>query len=164
MATRENMRSAVAPAFTYVRDVVCITALVLYVVNRWLIKPWTLGIVPFFHDYLNDILCIPLFLPPVLWIHKRIGLRPARWYPTAFEILFHLVVWSICFEVIAPSFPAIFRTTADPWDVAAYGVGAGIAGLVWGSWRDRRDESARAAWLKQARCDMGGWVVGHSVR
>jgi hypothetical protein len=120
---------------------VCVAALLLYLANRWYIKPSALGHIGFFHSYFNDVLCIPLFLPPVLWIHRKLGLRMHDAPPTAFEVLFHLVVWSICFEAVAPRLPQILRTTADPLDVAAYAVGAGVAGLVW-RWRRERTEVA----------------------
>ena len=120
------------PRFRYIFDPVCLTSVVLYLANRWLIKPshienW------FFSGYFNDLLCIPLFLPPVLLVDRVLGIRHHDGYPTAFEIIGHLTLWSICFELIAPQFPDIYRTTADPLDVVAYTLGAAICGLVWRS-------------------------------
>jgi hypothetical protein len=79
--------------------------------------------------------CIPFFLPPLLFVHRLLGLRQHDRRPTAVELLFHLIIWSICFEGIAPLFPTVYRTTADPLDVGAYAFGVLVAGLVWGSWR-----------------------------
>jgi hypothetical protein len=123
--------------FRYYFDPVPLTALAIYFANRWLFKPLCGAAFPFLRDYLNDVLCIPLFLPPVLLIHRLLRIRLHDRPPTAFELLFHLAVWSVCFEVVAPALPQFFRTTADPLDVAAYAVGAGLAGLIWGSWRRR---------------------------
>jgi hypothetical protein len=121
-------------AFGYWRDPACVGALGLYLLNRLVLKPGGLGQVSFFRDYFNDVLCIPLFVPLVLLVHRWLGLRPAERWPTAGEVLLHLGVWSVCFEVIAPRVP-IYRTTADPLDVVAYALGAAAAGLWWGSWR-----------------------------
>lgn len=117
--------------FLYCLDWVCIAAAVLYATNRWLIKPSQFGRTGFFHDYFNDVLCIPLFLPAVLLVHRLLRVRPHDGVPTAFEIIFHWVLWSVCFELIAPRFQNLFRTTADPLDVVAYGFGAGIGMLIW---------------------------------
>jgi len=134
----DKQRDGAPGSFKYCFDPVCLTALTIYLANRWFMKPHWGAYISFFPDYLNDFLCIPLFLPPVLLVNCLLGVRQRSRYPTAFELLFHLVVWSVCFEVVAPLFSAVFHTTADPLDVAAYALGAGVAGLVWGSWRHGR--------------------------
>src|SRR3712207_8465456 len=50
----------------------------------------------------NDVLCLPIFLPPLLLVHRGMGLRTHDAPPTPWEVLFHLALWSVCFEVIAP--------------------------------------------------------------
>ena len=130
-----HRRCTTVRSFLYCLDRVCLAALAVYLCNRWIFKPLWGSAFPFLRDYLNDVLCIPLFLPPVLLVHRLLRLRRHDRPPTAFELLFHLAIWSVCFEVVAPALPQFFRTTADPLDVAAYAVGAGVAGLVWGSWR-----------------------------
>ena len=125
---------AVRP-FRYCLDPVCLVSAVIYACNRWLIKPSPLGRLAFVHDQLNDVLCIPIFLPCALLVHHLLHLRMRGAKPTAAELLIHLMIWSVCFEVVAPSLPGIYRTTADWRDVAAYALGAALAGLVWKSWR-----------------------------
>lgn len=73
-------------------------------------------------------LLIPCALPLVLWLQRKLGLRNHDGPPTVSEIAFHLVVWSILFEVIGPH---IMRVTGDPLDVLAYVVGGVAAGLWW---------------------------------
>jgi hypothetical protein len=123
-------------SFRYFRDPAFLTALTLYLVNRGLLKPLTLGHVGFFHDYFNDLLCIPFWLPVCLWVYRRIGIRWHDRAPTRFEVLSHLIIWSLCFEWLGPALKGPFAwTVADPWDVAAYTIGTVIAGAFWGTWR-----------------------------
>jgi len=120
--------------FGYLRDPVFLTVFVLYFVNRFLIKPITFGHIAFFHSYFNDLICIPFWLPVVLWVHRKLGVRNHDGSPTRFELIMHLVVWSIFFEGMAPRMPNLFHsTTGDPWDVAAYAAGTLIAAVLWGS-------------------------------
>jgi hypothetical protein len=114
--------------FRYVADPVCITALVLYCCNRWIIKPMAGG--GFSADYLNDVLCLPLFLPPILWVQKRLNLRPGDHRPRLWEVLQHWAVFSVVFELVVPRLPG-FRSTADAWDVVAYLAGGLAAYFFW---------------------------------
>jgi hypothetical protein len=98
---RKRLLTSATP-FRYCFDHVCLGAAIAYAANRWFLKPVLGPAVPFLHDHLNDVLCIPLFLPPVLYVNYLLGLRPRHRRPTAFEALFHLVVWSVCFEAVAP--------------------------------------------------------------
>jgi hypothetical protein len=117
--------------FNYVFDWLCLLCCALYAANRWVIKPHTH--IVFFHSWFNDTLLIPCALPPLLWLHRRLGLRTHDQPPTPMEIAAHVVGWSILFEVIGPH---IMRTTGDPWDAVSYAVGGTIAGFWW--WRARR--------------------------
>lgn len=98
-----------------------------YLMNRWLIKPWIHH--GFFHSYFNDLWLIPCALPPLLWLHRQLGLRSHDKPPQVSEMLFHLVAWSLFMEWIGPRF--IPRATGDPLDAAAYAAGALAAGLWW---------------------------------
>jgi hypothetical protein len=140
--------------FRYCGDPVFLSALALYLLNRVLFKPWTQGHTTFFAYYSNDLLCIPFCLPPVLYVYRLLGLREPNRFPTRFEVLAHLVVWSLFFEWIAP---VIIKgpfawTVADPWDVVAYAVGALIATSFWGTWRrsSRRAPTAHTERRKEA--------------
>jgi hypothetical protein len=121
--------------FKYCLDPVFLTVFVLYFVNRWVIKPIVFGHVTFFHSYFNDLICIPFWLTPLLWVYRRLGIRWHDGPPTRFELVAHLVVWSVFFELIAPRMTGLFpKTVGDPWDVVAYWVGGGIASILWGTW------------------------------
>lgn len=113
--------------FRYAGDPLCLAACAAYAANRWLV-PWALkGF--FLRNYFADTLLIPAALPLMLWLHRRLGLRPADTSPRWSEILLHTAVWSVAAELIAPHLFA--RATGDPWDVAAYTGGALLSGLIW---------------------------------
>jgi hypothetical protein len=113
--------------FSYLRDPLCLMGCAAYAINRLLIKPH--AHVEFFHSYFNDLWLIPCALPSILWLHRRLGLRPHDLAPTFSEIILHLVFWSALFEWIGPKF--VPHTTGDPVDVLAYVAGAIFAGLWW---------------------------------
>ena len=113
--------------FLYPRDPLFLAGCAAYAINRWLVKPHVHT--GFFHAHFNDCWLIPCALPPVLWLHRRLGLRLHDGKPQLSEIISHLVFWSIMFEWIGPKF--VSRATADPLDVIAYAAGALVAGLWW---------------------------------
>jgi hypothetical protein len=113
--------------FRYLGDPLFLIGCASYAVNRCLIKPHVHT--GFLHSHFNDLWLIPCALPPILWLHRRLGLRPHDHAPTLSEITPHLVFWSALFEWIGPKFVA--HTTGDPADVLAYAVGAMLAGLWW---------------------------------
>jgi SAM-dependent methyltransferase len=112
--------------FGYVFDPLFLICCGFYAINRWLIKPHCH--IVFFHSWFSDLWLIPCALPPVLLIHRWLGLRTHDEPPTFGEICAHLVGWSILFEVIGPH---IMRTTGDPWDAVAYSFGAAVGFLWW---------------------------------
>jgi hypothetical protein len=119
--------------FRYLADPLFLVCFATYFVNRWLIKPHITG--GFCHDYLNDLICIPFWLPPMLWLMRRTGCRAGDGPPQAHEILIPLLLWSLCFEVILPwtdLFHGLDR--ADPKDVLWYAVGAMGSAIFWRLW------------------------------
>jgi|SRR5579872_337255 len=122
--------------FRYVRDPVFLASLALYLLNRWILKPLEGPHGGFFHSYGNALLCIPFCLPPCLWAYRAIGLRDHDRMPTRFEMLAHLIVWSIYFKGVAPRMGGLYAwVVPDPWDVVAYAVGAAVASACWGTFR-----------------------------
>ncbi|HEX4343858.1 MAG TPA: hypothetical protein VH255_10725, partial [Verrucomicrobiae bacterium] len=93
---------------------------------RWCVRPHTHNL--FLRGQFDDLLLIPCALPLILQIQQWVRLRKQETVPEWGEIFFHLLVWSILFEVIGPH---IMKTTGDPLDVAAYVVGGILAGLWW---------------------------------
>ena len=114
-------------SFSYLRDPLCVTGCAAYAANRWLALPHVAS--PLLHNWFNDFWLIPCALPPVLWLHRRLGWRFHDRPPQWLEILGHLIVWSILFEWIGPKW--VPRATGDILDVLAYSLGAVFAGLWW---------------------------------
>jgi hypothetical protein len=109
------------------RDALFLLGCVAYIVNRWLIKPhFHTGI---FHSQFNDLWLIPCGLPPILWLHRKLGLRSHDDAPCFTEISCHLVFWSILFEWIGPRI--VTHAVGELADVFAYVVGAIISALWW---------------------------------
>lgn len=77
---------------------------------------------------------MPCALPPVLWVQRRLGIRKDDRYPDLMEIVFHMVVWSLLFEVVGPR---LMEVTGDVLDVVAYSAGAAFCAVWW-----RRSESS----------------------
>ncbi len=126
----------VVKRFAYWLDPLFLICCALYALNRWVVKPHVHS--AFLRGQFDDSLLIPCALPLVLWLQRKLGLRKHDLPPTFGEIAFHLVVWSILFEVIGPH---IMRVTGDPLDVLAYFVGGVVAGWWWW-WSGRRSASA----------------------
>jgi hypothetical protein len=102
----------------------------LYPINRWYLKPHHIG-GWFTHGYLNDVLCLPLFLPMILYVQRVFGVRRDDDYPGWWEILQHWVIFTVVFELILPTMPRLFTHTQDPWNAVAYLAGGVIAGVFW---------------------------------
>ena len=115
------------PRFRYYLDALFLTGCAAYAINRWVIKHYVHR--GFFHDHFNDCWLIPCALPLVLWLHRRLGLRPHDDPPRLSEIIPHLIFWSLLFEWIGPRF--VPHATSDPWDVVSYWAGGALAWLWW---------------------------------
>jgi hypothetical protein len=116
-------------AFRYALDPVFLFALALYLANRLLIKPHLHPYSPFFHGHLDDSLLVPVALPIFLLAYRALGLRPDNAFPRWWEIVLHLVVWSLFFKWFGPV--VLHRSVADPVDVACYAGGGVVAWLLW---------------------------------
>jgi hypothetical protein len=116
-----------APSFRYLRDPVFLGALALFVINTLVLRHLLPG--SFFRHHCNDLFLIPCALPLLLRLHVALGLRPPRAHPTLPEIVGHLLLWSLLFEVAGPHLAS--HSTGDPLDVLCYWIG-GL--LAWGAW------------------------------
>jgi hypothetical protein len=112
--------------FSYWRDPLCLAGCALYALNRWVVAPRAHS--EFLSGYFNDVFLIPCALPLFLQAQRILGLRQHDEPPRPGEICFHLVVWSVLFEVAGPQ---IMNTVGDPLDVVAYAAGALFAGCWW---------------------------------
>jgi hypothetical protein len=113
--------------FGYALDPLCIFACGLYALNRFWLRHHVGG--TFLQGQFNDLLLIPAALPFLLWLQRRLHLRPDDQRPRWSEITLHLVAWSIAAELIAPHLFA--HATGDWRDVVAYTTGAIAAGVWW---------------------------------
>lgn len=116
--------------FAYLRDPLFLTVFVSYVLHsaakRLDLSPWWL------RYYFNDVICIPFFVPLMLWTTRRLGLRRHDGAPTALEVLIPLLIWSAVFEVWLPMLKIWQgRAFADPYDVLCYAAGAWLAVQIW---------------------------------
>ena len=128
--------------FAYLRDPLFLACVCAYWVNRFLKGH---GISPsLFQCYLNDLICIPFWIPVMLWVARRVGLRQHDDPPYAYEIVIPLVIWAVVFEValpLTPPWPGL--AVADPNDVLCYALGGFAADRYW-AWRyGRCDERSR---------------------
>ena len=116
--------------YPYLRDPLFLVSLVLYCANRWIAKPWFPNTIS--RCYFNDLICIPFWVPIMLFVMRVLKLRPATAPPQWHEILIPLLLWSVVFELIAPQ-THMFRGIAftDYADILCYASGALIAALFW---------------------------------
>lgn len=116
--------------FTYLRDPLFLVCVFLYWFNRICIKQRPHP--DFFHEYFNDLICIPLLVPILLFAARVCHLRYHDDPPQAHEVFIPLVVWSILFEIVFPHDSYWSQwVTGDPYDILYYCVGACGAFLYW---------------------------------
>jgi hypothetical protein len=129
--------------FLYLRDPLFVSCVVLYFANRWIFKAlWRAG---FVHDHLNDLICIPFWVPIMLWGQRRLGLRASDGAPLANEIILPLFVWSWVFEYLLPRSRLVGdRAVADYLDILYYSLGASLAAAFW-AWRYRARSDSQAS-------------------
>jgi len=122
--------------YRYLRDPLFLFCLALYFVNRFVLKPYFPN--EFSRSWLNDVICIPFWVPIMLFMMRKVGLRRDDVPPRASEILIPLLLWSWVFEAYLP-FTATFRhlATSDYLDIFAYTIGAFLAAIFWKLWYGR---------------------------
>lgn len=116
--------------FRYLLDPLFLACVGLYFLNRLVIRPNC--DIPFFHAWLNDLICIPFWVPIMLAGLRILRLRQDDGPPTVTEIGIPLILWAWWFEIHLPNLAATAdRYHADPWDIVAYTAGALAAWLFW---------------------------------
>lgn len=134
--------------FRYLRDPLFLFCLALYWVNRLLLKPvlHTGLIAAFCHNSLNDVICIPFWVPIMLWMMRQTKMRRTDAPPHGAEILVPLFVWSWFFELVLPFWrPFRHLAVCDPNDILCYTVGALFASMFWNRYYSRRRPSPTPA-------------------
>lgn len=123
--------------FAYLRDPLFLGCFALYWINRLALeKLWPAG--PH-HAYLNDLLLVPFWIPPMLWAQRALRLRTHDGPPEPPEIAVPVVIWSVWFELLLPG--RVTGAVGDPLDVVAYVAGGIIAWSAW-KWNGARSASA----------------------
>ena len=115
--------------FRYLLDPLFLACVGLCFLNRLVIKPNCN--IHFFHAWLNDLICIPFWVPIMLAGMRLFRLRRHDNPPTVAEIGIPLILWSWWFEIYLPNLVTTPRHYADPWDIVAYSIGAAFAWLFW---------------------------------
>lgn len=136
--------------FRYLRDPLFLVSVGVYFVNRLVLKPiWNTG---FLHEHLNDLICIPFWVPVMLWTERRVGLRRHDGPPQVVEVVIPLIVWVWAFEVILPTTDWFGRyCVADERDIFWYAVGAAAAWAFWRWWYRRAKEGGPTSTDESAR-------------
>ncbi len=117
-------------SFAYLKDPLFLTCVCLYAINRGL-EHYNLS-TPLLQSYLNDIVCIPFWVPIMLWLQKKTGLRQHDRTPENFEIVVPLLIWAVLFEVVIPAaHGSLVPAVADPNDVLCYCLGSFAAVGFW---------------------------------
>lgn len=90
-----------------------------FILNQWLESERVF--IPFIHSYLDDLLCIPVILYPVLLIFRKYVYADKNYsFPFSY-ILTTAVMLSLAFEVWAPSYSSVY--ISDKYDIPAYVAG-----------------------------------------
>lgn len=116
--------------FRYLRDPVFLCCAAAYGVNheleRWSLSPRIA------QSYLNDLICIPFWVPFIVQAARWLRLRNHDDVPDVLEIWIPVILISSVFEVLLPNLQ-LFRgkATADPFDVFCYVLGALAAERLW---------------------------------
>jgi hypothetical protein len=120
-------------AFRFLRDPLFLVAVSLFLLNIFFLKAH-FSHNPFFHSYLTDLLCLPVWVPFMLWMMHLVQWRGDA-APHWLEILLPWLFWSCLFEVVLPHTSLFGRfAPGDPGDVAAYGAGGILGFFVWRAW------------------------------
>jgi hypothetical protein len=119
--------------FLYLCDPLFLLCLATYFVNRLVLKAiWQDG---FVHEHLNDLICIPFWVPIMLFAQRQFGCRHGDDSPRPSELVIPLLIWSWVFEIILPQTAGLGDSfIADPLDIVSYAAGTLAAGVFWSWW------------------------------
>ena len=119
--------------FAYLRDPLFLGCFATYWLHKLLVANGLSN--DWLRAYLNDLICLPFWVPIMLWPLRRLGLRTHDGPPTAIELAVPLVIFAAVFEVWLPA-TSTFAGLAvpDPLDVLCY-AGGGLASALFWNWR-----------------------------
>lgn len=136
--------------FLFLRDPLFLLCLATYFVNRFVLKKiWNAG---FVHEHLNDLICIPFWVPIMLYMQHRLRLRD-NGSPRTAELIIPLILWSWVFEIVLPQTSLLGEhCVADHLDIIYYALGTLLAALFWKWWY--AEQTRQAAETVQSRFDL----------
>jgi len=116
--------------FKYIRDPLFLLCVGLYLANRLILRPYLAC--AFLSSYLNDAICIPFWVPVLVYLMRKCHLRSSDDSPSLHEIVVPLLLWSVVFELWLPSVSQ-FRGAfvRDHMDVLWYTCGSLVAVSFW---------------------------------
>ena len=134
--------------FRYLRDELFLFCLIVYLLNRlaesFNASHWILQF------YLNDLLCLGIWMPVVVGGLRLLGLRHHDCPPTQLEMTICFAVWAFAFEVFLPQTELFHGVTIpDPNDILAYALGGLIAHFYWNVMMSPNASPHRLALLKR---------------
>jgi hypothetical protein len=125
--------------FGYLLDPLFLACVLLYVVNRFWVKPNCTFF--FFHACLNDLICIPFVVPPMVWVLRRLRFRFHDDPPTFPEIAIPLLMIAWTFNIWLPNTEQYRNVVfASPWDIVCNALGTIIAGAFWFYWYKAKEK------------------------
>lgn len=146
--------------FRYLCDPLFLLAAAAWFVNRILEET---GYSPqVLQCYLNDAVCIPLWVPVILVITRRSGWRQHDDPPEILEIVVPLLTIAAIFELLLPVAPGFAgRAISDPTDIHCYVAGSLAGRWFWSFWyRVRREPECCPALSSESVRLAGGVLPG----
>ena len=133
-------------SFRYLKDPLFLICAAIYLLNK-LSRIYTGG-TDFQNSYINDLICIPFWVPIMLASMRLCGLRPRDPPPEYYEILIPSVIWAGVFEVFLPINPQLGSpAVGDPNDIICYCLGGAVAGVFWKYYyREQRRDDRGQTW------------------
>ncbi len=108
-----------------------ILAVVLFITNQ-VLERYFLFHLPYLHAYLDDLLCMLVLLPILLFLQRNLVFRDPTYTFHVAHIIIAIIACSLYFEVYLPYYYTP-KYIADPLDVFAYSVG----GFIFWKWMNR---------------------------
>ena len=129
--------------FRYLKDPLFLACVAIYSANK--LSRLLAGGTDFQNAYVNDLICMPFWVPIMLVVNRILGLRAHDRPPGFYEIAIPVLVWSAAFELVFP-YTSWFceYSVADPNDVLCYCAGGLVAGLFWKSYYRNGPRPCRA--------------------
>jgi hypothetical protein len=95
----------------------------LFWINQLLEKHF-LVFIPILHEYLDDLLAMPVVLGLTLFVFRKIHPLKENFTFSITQVLIGTIYFAVLFEILLPLWSN--KYTSDPIDAIAYGIGAWV--------------------------------------